>query len=292
MSSVHPAHTPPSGAMAPVHPAHTPQPRMHTPLPVPPPGTSQEGMPALGADGSYPGYGAELSSASMSMSAAPKKGSKLGLIAAIFTVLVVGGGIAGFVLLGSGDDKDRHAGGPGIETGSTAGATGSSDDQATNDQTGGHTAGQVSGQNGTTVAGTTPDPTGDSAGDDKTGDDKTGDDKTGDDKTGDDKTGDNTTVITPTVEPVTVLVSSSPARARVFRGDEDLGKTPLNVKVVPGQPMELVLKKRRYRDKKVTLDGSSENERVKLSRRPRKGSGDKGDKGDDKVGDLGLGLED
>ncbi len=70
------------------------------------------------------------------------------------------------------------------------------------------------------------------------------------------------------VEPViiTVLLNSSPSGAKVYRDGKKLGSTPLIIKVDNSKPQLLVLKRSKYRDEEVTLDGSSEKVTADLSR--------------------------
>lgn len=72
--------------------------------------------------------------------------------------------------------------------------------------------------------------------------------------------------------PVTVLLGSRPRRAVIFRDGKRIGKTPEIIKVVPGKPMKLVIKRRGYRDEAVTIDGTDDEIMINLDRRNTGGS--------------------
>jgi serine/threonine protein kinase len=297
MSSYMEAHVVPSGMMAAIdHPAGHPagsalmpaassaSPYYHTP---------SGAMPAVGASHSalapYDShYGHDAASSS---TFTPRKSSKAGLVAAIIAVLAVAGGIVGFLVSSSAKDQNQA-----IADTTDPGNTTGSDVTAGKDTAGsGVTAGKDTAGSGVIAgndsAGKDTADTGTSAGNDQ----------------GNSTVG---TVITPDVPtPVKVLVISEP-RAMVVRDGKNLGQTPRNIDVMPGEPVTVTLTRKSYEDHQVTLDGSAESLEVKLSKRRStsassgksgtssgnagnsggKGDGDKSNN-DQKAGNLGLGLE-
>jgi len=75
----------------------------------------------------------------------------------------------------------------------------------------------------------------------------------------------------PAPEPVKkqVVLAVQPLDARVFRGDEDLGASPVLIDVVEGEPIELRIAREGYVEQTLTLDGSKQRERVELTPLPR-----------------------
>jgi hypothetical protein len=63
---------------------------------------------------------------------------------------------------------------------------------------------------------------------------------------------------------VVVLVTSNAKGAIVYVDGEELGKAPKNVKITPGTPREVTVKAKGYKDRTVTVDGLSEEVKVKL----------------------------
>jgi hypothetical protein len=252
------------------------------------------------ASGSHPmmSHGGHASRADM-----PRQGSKLGLVAAILAVfLVVGGGVG--LLLMSGE---RDGGGGGT----------------TGEQVGNDT-GQGGGQGGTLAGniGTTPPHTGESgsgeSGSGESGSGESGSGESGDIQgngsqqpaggdtgqatgdTGEDTQQEEGRTRTRRV-PRIVLLASEPAAA-VWQDGIALGKTPLNIRVLPGETVTVTLKRSGYQDTEIAMDGRNAKEVVTLQRRRRIVGGKDGDKssgnqqGETKdpgkgAGDLNLGLE-
>lgn len=72
---------------------------------------------------------------------------------------------------------------------------------------------------------------------------------------------------TPPIKPVRVSVTSSPRGASAKHADgTDLGQTPLEVEVMPGETMELTLTRRGYEPLTLTLDGEDTQVSHKLER--------------------------
>jgi eukaryotic-like serine/threonine-protein kinase len=65
-----------------------------------------------------------------------------------------------------------------------------------------------------------------------------------------------------------VLLSVAPSDAHVFRGEQDLGRSPIRINVQTGRPVELLVKLTGYQDQPITLDGSEEYREVQLARAP------------------------
>lgn len=63
-----------------------------------------------------------------------------------------------------------------------------------------------------------------------------------------------------------VTLSLVPKNARVFRGGEDLGSRPGPLEVEAGSPVELEIRHRGYKTKKILVDGSQEKITVRLER--------------------------
>jgi serine/threonine protein kinase len=293
MSSYMEAHALPSGAMAAVdHPAGSAlmpaaggaSPYYHTPS-GPMPAVSASHSAVAPYDSHYGAHDAAHSSAFM-----PRKSSKAGLIAAIVTVLAVVGGIAGFLVVSSGKDPSQAIAGTGDQ-----GIGAGNDDTADKGNIAGK--GIIAGNDDTADKGNI-------AGNDDTADKGN--------IAGNDEGGSVVdTVITPIeAKPVKVLIISEP-RAMVVRDGKNLGQTPRNIDVIPGEPVTITLTRSRYEDEQVTIDGSRESLEVKLSKRRAASSGGSGKSGnntvsntgnntgkgegdksnDQKAGNLGLGLE-
>jgi hypothetical protein len=76
--------------------------------------------------------------------------------------------------------------------------------------------------------------------------------------------------VPPPVVTKVVLVNSKPQGALVYRDDQKLGKTPLNVEVTLAKPLTIIVKRNRYEDAEVVLEGSEKKLTVKLDRVQRK----------------------
>jgi hypothetical protein len=63
-----------------------------------------------------------------------------------------------------------------------------------------------------------------------------------------------------------VLVATEPVAAKIFRGNEDLGFSPISVDVPEGGSVELALKAEGYRDMRVVVDGSETRQSIRLER--------------------------
>ncbi|HKO52565.1 MAG TPA: serine/threonine-protein kinase [Polyangiaceae bacterium] len=70
-----------------------------------------------------------------------------------------------------------------------------------------------------------------------------------------------------------VLLAAVPIDAHVFRNSEDLGQSPVMVAVEEGQSVELEIRRDGYKTDKITLDGSSTREIVKLDKLTRASAG-------------------
>jgi len=75
----------------------------------------------------------------------------------------------------------------------------------------------------------------------------------------------------PAVTSKQVLLAAEPIDAHVFRGTEDLGQSPVMIAVESGQSIELEIRRDGYKSDKITLDGSSTREVVRLSKVARAG---------------------
>jgi hypothetical protein len=69
-----------------------------------------------------------------------------------------------------------------------------------------------------------------------------------------------------------VLLAAVPIDAHVFRNSEDLGQSPVIVAVEEGQSVELEIRRDGYKTDKITLDGSTTREVVKLDKLARAGA--------------------
>jgi len=63
-----------------------------------------------------------------------------------------------------------------------------------------------------------------------------------------------------------VVLAAEPFDAHVFRGDEDLGQSPLALEVEEGKTLELEIRRDGYKPEKISLDGSKTREVVKLDK--------------------------
>ena len=265
-----------SGGMYPGHGSHP-----VTPMPAP--------YAAPDPARAYTGGDARAYTSEGSMAGAPRRGSKVGLIAAILVVLAVVGGGVGFMLLSS--DGAAGEGGGQTGEGALAGNAGTGDAGQGGAVAGDPTGGQNNGEPG-------------AGGDTDAGQGAGANAGQGTD-TGEDTDEQVEETIPPVPRAAIVLLDAKP-NAVVLQEGTVVGKTPLNIRVVPGTPVELVLRRRGYHDAEIALDGSKPKEVVSLQRKRRSGGGGGGDKGDGDegdgeddsndgdgkgTGDLGLGLE-
>jgi serine/threonine-protein kinase len=63
-----------------------------------------------------------------------------------------------------------------------------------------------------------------------------------------------------------VLIASTPGDARIFRGRQDLGTSPIGIDVPHGDRVELTLKAAGYKDARVIIDGSESRQLIQLER--------------------------
>jgi hypothetical protein len=216
----------------------------------------------------------------------PRRKSKAGLIAILFIVMAaIGGGVALLVLSqqhGKGKPRERDpiAKGPEVGGGKTD-----------------PTSGKVSGDSGGDLVGHTSGDVGDGkTGSGKEGDGKSGSGKEGDGKSGSGKHGGEHGAGGPIVPEtradagvadsddgdeadgggdadaakVVVLVNSRPQGAEIFGPDgKSLGKTPTNVWVEPGQPLEVTLKLKGRKDLRASIDEHKKKVNLHLERLPR-----------------------
>jgi serine/threonine protein kinase len=203
---------------------------------------------------------------------APRK-SKMGIVIAIMAVVIVGGAITAFVLLGKSEDKPGA--GSQVAQGSDVGSSAGSDVIAKGGVTpngsdvlrGSDTIPAGSGAivpNGsdTVPAGSGKDPWngGSDAG-----------------SAGSDHAGSDTTV--PAAKPVSVLLSSNVMAFEIWENGTKIGDGPDTEDVVPGAPRTVVLKAKGYKDKTVVLDGTKKKLSVKLDRVPGSSTGNTGNTG-------------
>jgi serine/threonine-protein kinase len=220
---------------------------------------------------------AQYAAADSSVFDMPQKKGKGGLIAAIILVLAVAGGITAFVVLSGGENKDEVASNSGGDDGDDGDQGGDDNGAGDDGDQGGDDTGDQAGDGSGDQAGDGTGATTNNAGD-GTGDqagDGTGDqagDGTGDqagDGTGD-QAGDGTgTDPVPEVKPIQVLVDG-PDGAVVFRDGKRLEKVPTLIDVMPDEKVKLVLKRRGFHNKKVTLDGSKAKVKVRMKRKVKK----------------------
>lgn len=301
MSSYMQAHVPgPSAAYAAAGsaPGMTPMPHMPQGAGMPAgqglhPGTP---MPYAAADPAraYTSGDSRAYTGADSMVDAPRRGSKMGLIAAIVAVLIVVGGGAGLMFLSSTDGAGKGGGetGEGALAGHAGTDAGHADPGRGGPEAGDPTTGQTTGQNGA-GAGANAGQDVDAGTEQNTGTDPGTGENTGEQTGDNDRRGRRGTI---------VLLDAKPSAVALQEGTV-LGKTPLNIRVLRDTPVDIVLRRRGYQDATITLDGSKPKEVVSLQRKRRsggKGGGDKGggdgnpdddDDGDTGTGDLGLGLE-
>ena len=241
---------PPQGMHQPYPPVQHP-PGAHTPPPYMG-GPPSSGQHAYSADGSQ-----------VMM---PARSSKAGLIAAIVILLVVGGGIATFLVLG-GKKKDDEA----EKLAGLADAGGDVVTPPPGDIDAGG-AGGITPPPGDIDAGkaAVPPPddidagSGDVAADPVDAGSAALPPPAIDAGSGD---------VIDTVEPVTVMVVVSTRGATIYVDGKKQGKSPLNVKVKPGETHEIKVKAKGFKDDVRTIDGTDERVDISLKAVPGPGPG-------------------
>jgi serine/threonine protein kinase len=297
----HPGVSTPMSGMVPAYRpgSNTPLPPSALPTPTPFPGGATPGGGMVGYDD--PRYGSQPLPSSSSLAMEPRRSSKVGLIAAIVTVLVVLGGTGGFLvysgslaaMLGQKDKPEPDDTGDKVDNGN--GQAGNGQGQNGN-QNQGQNGNQNQGQNGNQNQGQNGNQNQGQNGNQQAGNGTTQDGNTNQGTDGNEP--DEPGTDRPRGMPSLVLLDSEPSSA-VYEDDIYVGKTPLNIRVRASRSKTLVLKRKGYEDATIELDGSEAKHVVKLERkRSRNGGGrDNGDNTttpppeDDKTGDLGLGLE-
>jgi eukaryotic-like serine/threonine-protein kinase len=63
-----------------------------------------------------------------------------------------------------------------------------------------------------------------------------------------------------------VLLAVEPIDAHVFRGEEDLGESPVDLEIEEGQSLELQIRREGFQTKSLTLDGSQPRQSVRMER--------------------------
>ena len=275
------AATPPPGGRGPM--SHTPM--GHTPMPyhgsTPPPVRYPVPQPD-------PQFTSGVHSAADSGAFAQKK-SRGGLIILLIIVMAAVGSGIGLLVVQQQKGGKKTAGGAHGKQGPTdhQGKLGGDQGQ-TGPDNGGKTGPDNGGKSGPDNGGKTgPDDGGKTGPDDggKTGPDNGG--KTGPDNgtgpagsrdagtagtDGDGKGQQGTGV--PAPEKAWVLVNSRPQGAEIIGpGGERLGRTPTNVQVEPGKPLQVTLKLRRHKDLSVSIDDAKKKVTVKLEKVPRPSTG-------------------
>jgi len=97
-----------------------------------------------------------------------------------------------------------------------------------------------------------------------------------------------------------VVLAIEPIDAHVFRGDEDLGESPVDVELEEGATAELELRREGFKTKRLTVDGSQPRQSVRMERdakvtlrapvpKARPGSGKSAAKAAEKPGSDGKG---
>jgi serine/threonine-protein kinase len=255
----------PSATPLPYHPAQSGPAAAHYP-PHQPQHQRQPSMPAS-ADASSPYMASYPAGSSASESMVVPRKSRTGLIVALLVLLLAaGGGAAAFVVMNQ-------------ESGADADSTAQTDPTQDGEQVqgGGDGLAGTSGQDGHVGGGAQPPMIAD-AGAAKTPEvppplkeDPKVDPKV--DSKVDPK-------VDPKVEPKpetkSIIVNSTPQKAEVYGPDGTrLGVTPALIEVEVGKPLELTLKRKRYQNQTVTVDGSKKKETFALRRIPS-GSGSHG----------------
>jgi len=246
---------------------------MPVPTPMPSPSASHVAATMAAPSGPYVGapsgpyvaaasgpYAASASSSQL----VPAKKSKAGLFVALFAILLVVGGGGGYLYYASTTGQGGAANGSTGATGSTGKsngnnplAAGAATDAA---------AEAASSDAAAVVTATTPDAGAAVAEVDAS----------------------------VAVRSIFVLLASKPDGADVYRDGEKLDeRTPTNIRVVPGQPVELVLKRHGYKDETVVLDGKKTKLKLTLKRartsKPDPGEGGKNGNGGKDGGKDGQG---
>lgn len=226
---------PVSGQSQPYIPPDQSQPNIPSSQPYNPADQSQPYMPAAQSQGGSMPYAAMYPGASGSMMMPPKKG-KGGLIVGLVAVLAIAGGVAYYFATQQDDkpkvaekDKDKDSK-PAVHLDATVAAV----DPATNSDAG-SVALVVTADAAVTI--TAPDAR---------------------------------AVISDDPPPSTtktVLLDSNPPKALVYINGKKVGRAPLILQVDPDEPMSVVLKVKRRKDKQLILDGSKEKVTAVLERK-------------------------
>ncbi len=228
----------------------------HTPMPVSAsPTGSQHAQPLI--PGASPGASADFGPA-------PRR-SSLGLVLAVLAVLLLGGAAGAYVL------TDGFRGG-------LAGLGGEGDGEL-----GGELAGNIGdGTDGDIgdgdFGGHDPVPTPVGAG---TEDADAGPAHGADDRGGEPPNGTNDGTDPDGAYISTIVLLNADPEATVFLEGVLVGKTPVNVRVKPGEVKSLVLRRSGYLDAEIELDDSAPKRTVELERKRRRGGGRAGRGGDD-----------
>ncbi len=245
---------------------------MQVPTPIPSPSASHVAATMAAPSGPYIAapsgpYGAAASgpyaASASSSQLVPAKKSKAGLFVALFAILLVVGGGGGYLYYAS-------------TTGAGAGST-----------TGKGVKGEGKGESGNPLAAADPS---DAAGTVATSADAAVAAATTPDA--------GAAAAAPDAaapkRSIFVLLASKPDGADVYRDGEKLDeRTPTNIRVVPGEPVELVLKRHGYKDETVVLDGKKTKLKLTLKRarvsKPDPGDGGKNGNGGNEGGKDGHG---
>ncbi len=242
---------PPTG----VHPAATPGQMMM------PPGSQPNMMPAGMAHPTPPPPYSPFAPDSSSV-ALPKKSSKAGLIFLLIALVAVGAGIAVFLAVngnkdsGSGTSSGTASGtAAGTASGTAAGTASGSQQASGSGKASGTGAGTASGsqQASGTGAGTasgSQQASGTGAGTASGSQQASGSD-----------TGSGTGTASGSQEAavISVTINSATPGAHVFDGKKDLGAAPEVVKVIPGEPLDITVKAKGFKDLTKSVDGQADS---------------------------------
>ena len=268
----------PSGTIASPPPPGGPRGVGHTPMPYPP----QHPAGPFGREGSVrypvpqpdPQFTSGMHSAADSQ-AFPRSKNRAGLIILLFIIMAaVGSGIALLVLSQQKGTRKATAGTGSGETDPTVqGQLGGVDDPGgKTDPSGTTDPGGTTDPSGTTDPGGKTDPGGSDPGGktDPGGQGGTTPDLRAPDAGvagGQDPSGQQGGEDPPAVAKVVVLVNSRPQGAEIYGADgARLGRTPVNLFVEPGVPLDVTLKARRHKDLKVSIDDRKKKITLKMEK--------------------------
>ena len=238
----------PPGGSQPNFPPAGSQPGYPMPPSGPQPGYPPPSGPYAPPSGPNPGASApyfNADSSAFAMAEQPPKKGKAGLIAALLILLVVGGGAAAAVVLLGGKKSDKGSD-PSAQI-DAGGAVARADIDA-----GG---GAVPAADIDAGGGAVPSPDVDAAEAVPSAEVDAGEAV----PTADVDAGEE-----PPSNDVVVLISSNAKGAVIFVDGKEVGKAPKNVRVTPGSTHEVTVKAKGYKDKTVTVDGLTEEVKVKL----------------------------